>query len=173
MSAHNDSSSSPFSNLAIEDQLCLAVCRTARSITRLYAKKFEAHGLTHPQYLVLLTLYADHCLTAGEIARKICLDPSSVTPILKKMEADNLILRERPADNQRQLLVRLTAEGAALQPVLANVQSEVAHETGLNKSELDALCTQLQTIADRLDNAKSPDGITAEKDAQLLSEHQL
>ncbi|NNC23977.1 MarR family transcriptional regulator [Salinisphaera sp. USBA-960] len=152
-----DNTTDNFPNLALEDQLCLALCRGARSITRLYTERLADLGITHPQYLVLLALYAEECLTAGAIAERICLDPSSVTPILKKMEESSLIERERPINNQRQLLVRLTSHGAALKSAVADVQSNLARATGLTRTEMIDLCGQLRTVADRLDAADRPE----------------
>ncbi|MEQ8799429.1 MAG: MarR family transcriptional regulator [Salinisphaeraceae bacterium] len=150
-----------FPNLAIDEQLCFALCRAARAITRAYAQRLAPLGLTYPQYLVMLALWEEQPMAAGKIAERICLDPSSLTPLLKRLESNGLVTRHRPADNQRKLLVGLTQAGRDLQARTADVQHSVAAVTGLDVGELAAMRDDLHALADQLLDADRQDSAAA------------
>jgi DNA-binding MarR family transcriptional regulator len=99
----------------LEDQLCYAVYSAAIAIQRLYKPFLDELGLTYPQYLVLNVLWREDEQTVGAIADKLALESSTLTPLLKRLEAIDLVRRVRKADNQRQVVISLTDTGRALQ----------------------------------------------------------
>lgn len=139
-----------YPNLALEEQLCFALCRASRAITRVYAKGLDELGLTYSQYLVLMALWAEDDVTASTIAERICLDPATLTPILKRLEAAGLLTRRRPEENQRTVRVSLTEAGWALRPQVARVQREVARATGLSSEDVHRMRRELHELADTL-----------------------
>ncbi|MCK8517160.1 MarR family transcriptional regulator [Methylonatrum kenyense] len=146
----NNQTTPQFRNLLLEEQLCFALCRASRAITRTFARRLEPTGLNHSQYLVMLALWEENGLSASRLAARVNLDPSSLTPILKRLESMSLIRRVRPKDNQRTVLVRLTAAGQELQPCTADIQRAVADATGLTGQDLAALRATLHRLADTL-----------------------
>ena len=100
--------------LALENQVCFALAVAARGVIGVYRPILEPLGLTHPQYLVMLALWEHSPRTLGDIARALALEPATLSPLLKRLEAAGYVTRGRSADDERALDVRLTAAGQAL-----------------------------------------------------------
>lgn len=135
-------------NLALEEQLCFALCRASRALTRAYTRRLEPLGLSYSQYLVLLALWEKDGLPARRIAERVQLDPATMTPLLKRLEELGLVTRRRPEDNQRTVLITLTDAGWGLQATIADVQREMAQLTGLTPARLASLREELHALAD-------------------------
>lgn len=101
--------------LKLENQLCFPIYAASNLITRAYQPLLERLGITYPQYLVLLVLWDTDELTVNEIARRLFLNTNTITPLLKRMEAQGLITRRRSQQDERKVIIRLTEQGAALQ----------------------------------------------------------
>ncbi|MFP5076243.1 MarR family winged helix-turn-helix transcriptional regulator [Rhizobium sp. YIM 134829] len=98
----------------LHDQLCYAIYTAGIAIQRAYKPLLDELGLTYPQYLVLNVLWRDGDQTVGAIAQALALESSTLTPLLKRLEAGGLLSRTRNRDNERQVVVSLTEEGQAL-----------------------------------------------------------
>src|SRR3954471_163227 len=98
----------------LDNQLCFAVYAAAHAFGRAYRTLLGRHELTYPQYLVLLVLWEQDGLSVKEIGNRLFLDSGTLTPLLKRMEAAQLIKRTRSAEDERQVLVTLTGQGAVL-----------------------------------------------------------
>ncbi|RSV44182.1 MarR family transcriptional regulator [Sphingomonas sp. ABOLD] len=84
------------------------------AIQRLYKPLLDRLGLTYPQYLVLNVLWRDDQLPIGHIAERLALEPSTLTPLLKRLEAAGFLRRTRNPENERQVIVALTDAGRAM-----------------------------------------------------------
>jgi len=98
----------------LDDQLCYAIYSAGIAIQRVYKPLLDELGLTYPQYLVLNVLWRDDKQTVGAIAEKLALESSTLTPLLKRLEAAGLLHRARNPHNERQVVVALTDSGRAL-----------------------------------------------------------
>ncbi|QCL97794.1 MarR family winged helix-turn-helix transcriptional regulator [Agrobacterium tumefaciens] len=98
----------------LRDQLCYAIYTAGIAIQRAYKPLLDELGLTYPQYLVLNVLWAQDDQTVVSIADQLALDSSTLTPLLKRLEAAGLVRRTRNPSNERQVLVALTDQGRAL-----------------------------------------------------------
>jgi DNA-binding MarR family transcriptional regulator len=98
-------------SLKLRNQLCFPLYAASRLITREYQPYLEKMGITYPQYLVLLVLWEEDGLTVNEIAHKLILNTNTVTPLLKRMEADEVIIRKRGLSDERKVLIMLTEKG--------------------------------------------------------------
>lgn len=107
----NDRQSNP---PPLDDQLCYAVYSAGMAIQRVYKPLLDELGLTYPQYLVLNVLWREDQQTVGMIAEKLALESSTLTPLLKRLEAAGLLRRTRNPHNERQVVVALTDDGRAL-----------------------------------------------------------
>ena len=101
--------------LKLENQLCFRLYTASRLITQAYHPHLSQLGLTYPQYLVLLVLWEKDAQPVNDIAKRLYLETNTVTPLLKRMEADGILRRERGADDARQVIVSLTDKGRALE----------------------------------------------------------
>ena len=115
-------------------------------MTKLYKPVLGALGLTYPQYLVLLVLWETDAIGVGELGERLYLDSGTLTPLLKRMETAGLLGRERAADDERRVIVTLTAAGRALRRKAEGVPMQVACATGCQLDEISELTTQLQAL---------------------------
>jgi MarR family transcriptional regulator, organic hydroperoxide resistance regulator len=140
--------------LALEQQVCFALSVTNRAVLAVYRPLLEPLGLTHPQYLVMLTLW-DHQkarkeqqkpLSVKEIATTLQLDPATLSPMLKRLEALGLITRTRNAVDERSTDVKLTDAGTALRRRALKIPPAVVARLGVDMSELQHLHKVLTRI---------------------------
>src|SRR3954462_4103947 len=100
--------------LALERQVSFALGGPARNVVAVYRPVLEPLGLTHPQYLVMLALWEHGPLSVKELSRLLQLDPGTISPLLKRLEAADLLRRERDPRDQRTLALALPDPGGAL-----------------------------------------------------------
>src|SRR3954452_9135045 len=94
--------------LALERQVCFALSVAARGVVAVYPPLLGAMGLTHPQYLVMLALWQHAPLSVKDLSRMLQLDPGTLSPLLKRLEAAGYVSRQRHAADERLLSVTLT-----------------------------------------------------------------
>src|SRR5689334_12793375 len=96
--------------LRLENQVCFAIVTAARNVVSIYRPILEPLGLTHPQYLVMLALWESAPRSLGELAEELALEPASLSPLIKRLQAQGLVSRERSAEDERMLRIGLTAD---------------------------------------------------------------
>ena len=101
-------------SLRLDEFLCFAIHSTAHAINRATKPMLDQMGLTYPQYLVMVVLWAKDDLTVGSIGEKLFLESSTLTPLLKRLEAAGYVQRSRDPNDERQVRVRLTDKGREL-----------------------------------------------------------
>ena len=99
---------------ALGNQLCFAIYSAAHAFNRVYKPLLDRLGLTYPQYLVMLVLWERDGVPVKDIGERLFLDSGTLTPLLKRLEAADLIKRTRSAEDERQVLISLTSQGQAL-----------------------------------------------------------
>lgn len=109
----------------LENQLCFRLYTASRLLTQAYHPLLGKHGLTYPQYLVLLVLWEKDAQPVNDIAKRLLLETNTVTPLLKRMEADSLLTRSKGKEDARQMIVSLTKKGRDLQVRLTDVPETV------------------------------------------------
>ena len=139
----------------LERQLCFALYSASLATTKLYKPLLEPLGLTYPQYLVLLALWERDGTSVGELGERLFLDSGTLTPLLKRLQAAGWVERERASDDERRVIVRLSAAGRALKARARPVPREIAAATGCGPDELAALTRRLQELRTRLLDAAS------------------
>ncbi|MGL4275424.1 MAG: MarR family winged helix-turn-helix transcriptional regulator, partial [Pseudomonas paracarnis] len=105
----------PCESLLLDNQLCFALHSTSLLMTKVYKPLLQAIGLTYPQYLAMMVLWEEDELTVSEISSRLLTDPGSMTPLLKRLEAEGLLSRTRSREDERVVVVKLTDAGRALQ----------------------------------------------------------
>lgn len=137
--------------IKLDSMLCFAVYATGHAFTRFYKPRLDALGLTYPQYLVLIVLWEGDDITVNTLGNRLFLDSGTITPLLKRLEARGLLSRRRDEDDERQVRIRLTPEGRALQDKALAVPLTIAKGTGLTREDVDRLRAELLVLRDRLD----------------------
>ncbi|MFC0006600.1 MarR family winged helix-turn-helix transcriptional regulator [Micromonospora siamensis] len=146
--------------LALEQQVCFALSVAARSVVAVYRPLLEPMGLTHPQYLVMLALWQHAPLSVRELSGLLQLDPGTLSPLLKRLEAAGYVRRDRGATDERTLAVRLTPAGQALRERAEQIPPAIVARLGLPLAELRQLhsaLTQVIVAANR-PSGTDPDG---------------
>src|SRR4051812_1681717 len=136
--------------LLLANQLCFAVYSTAHAFNRVYKPLLDALGLTYPQYLVMLVLWEQDDVAVKEIGERLFLDSGTLTPLLKRLEAAGLIKRTRSRQDERQVLIALTARGQALREQAKTVPEAILAASACSIGELSALKSELTVLRDRL-----------------------
>jgi DNA-binding MarR family transcriptional regulator len=142
----------------LDDQLCFAVYSTGMAIQRLYKPLLDGLGLTYPQYLVLNVLWRADAQPVGAIAERLALESSTLTPLLKRLEAAGLVTRTRNPADERQVLVALTPAGQALREQTGCVGASLLAASGRSMAELGTLNRELRALRDTIyaDAATAP-----------------
>ncbi|MCZ4302701.1 MarR family winged helix-turn-helix transcriptional regulator [Microbacterium oxydans] len=135
--------------LKLENQLCFALVTAARNVVALYRPILEPLGLTHPQYLVMLALWEKAPRTLNELAVDLALEPATASPLVKRLEAEGLVARQRSTEDERRLEITLTTAGAALRERAVDVPRRVMEAVGMDVDEIAALRDGLSPFAGR------------------------
>ncbi|WP_199806978.1 MULTISPECIES: MarR family winged helix-turn-helix transcriptional regulator [unclassified Streptomyces] len=129
-------------SLLLDDQLCFALYAASRAVTARYRPLLDELGLTYPQYLVMLVLWDRDGSTVSDLGKALQLESSTLSPLLKRLEAAGLLRRERRPDDERSVALRLTDAGAALRERAAAVPTSMGDAMGLTAEE-DATAKRL------------------------------
>lgn len=135
--------------LKLESQLCFALVTAARNVVAIYRPILEPLGLTHPQYLVMLALWERAPRSLNDLAAELALEPATVSPLVKRLEADGLVARQRSAEDERRLDITLTDAGRALRARALDVPHRVMAAVGMDVDEIAALRDGLAPFAGR------------------------
>ncbi|MGY1831240.1 MarR family winged helix-turn-helix transcriptional regulator [Geodermatophilus sp. SYSU D01180] len=125
--------------LALDRQVCFALSVAARNVVAVYRPVLEPLGLTHPQYLVMLALWQHGSLSVKRLSGLLQLDPGTLSPLLKRLEAAGLLRRERDPGDQRNLALALTEEGLALRTKAEAIPAGIVERLGMPVEELMSL----------------------------------
>ncbi|TDD62709.1 MarR family transcriptional regulator [Kribbella antibiotica] len=132
--------------LALEHQVCFALAVAARTVIALYRPVLEPMGLTHPQYLVMLALWEHEPVSVKDLSGMLQLEPATLSPLLKRLEAAGLLRRDRSTTDERSLAVALTPEGRELRNQALEVPPAIVERLGMNVDELMELHGRLTTV---------------------------
>ncbi|GGC71289.1 MarR family transcriptional regulator [Hoyosella rhizosphaerae] len=132
--------------LALDRQVCFALAVANRAVLAVYRPLLEPMGLTHPQYLVMLALWEQNPRSVRNIGAALQLDSATLSPLLKRLEAAGLIVRERSQQDERKLEVRLTESGKSLRKQAEAIPPAVMARLGVTEAEITELHDVLSNI---------------------------
>lgn len=133
-------------NLKLENQLCFLIYSTNLALNQLYRKLLTPLGITYPQYLVMLVLWEKDEITVSEIGSKLFLESSTLTPILKKLEALQLLNRTRSKEDERQVIITLSEKGKKLKEQAVNIPKHILEASSCDTATLLGLKDQLTQL---------------------------
>ena len=143
---------------ALERQVCFALAVASRSVIALYRPLLDPMGLTHPQYLVMLALWEREPLSVKELSGLLQLDPGTLSPLLKRLEAGGLIVRQRARNDERTLAVTLTPAGRELRAEAEKIPPSIVERLGMDVAELQHLHESLTRVIAAAQHAGTADG---------------
>ena len=136
--------------LPLDSQLCFSLYAATIAVNRTYKPMLDQLGLTYPQYLVLSTLWEQDGLAVSAIAGRLSLESSTITPLVKRLEAAGFLTRKRNARDERQVLVSLTVKGRSLELKTACLTDKLLERSGLTPDQLTKLNQQVRKLQDAL-----------------------
>jgi DNA-binding MarR family transcriptional regulator len=142
-----------FENLKLSNQICFPVYAASRLIIREYQPYLDELGITYPQYLVLMLLWETDNIQVNEITQRLILNTNTITPLLKRMEAQDLILRQRSEQDERKVFIKLTEKGKALKFEAVKIPEKLTKSllnSTISIEQLIILKEQLNNIIDFL-----------------------
>ncbi len=134
----------------LDDRLCLALYAASRAMTARYRPILSRLSLTYPQYLVMVFLWELGPATMGEIGERLRLESSTLSPMVKRLEAINLVTRTRNPDDERSVTVGLTTKGRSMKSRATDIPAEIGEAVGLSESEQRQLVFELRALANEL-----------------------
>ena len=138
-------------DFTLDQRLCLALYTASRAMTARYRVALSDVGLTYPQYLVMLLLWEEGTCSVREIGQRLSLDSSTLSPLLKRLQAMGLVTRTRVARDERLVIIGLTERGVQLEQGVAEVAAELCEATGIGVDEQLEMVARLRELTDHLD----------------------
>jgi DNA-binding MarR family transcriptional regulator len=151
------------SDLELDRQLCFALYRAARAVTRAYGPLLEPLGITYPQYVTLLALWEEDGVSVKHLGERLALDSATTTPLLKRLEQEGIVERRRDEEDERVVRVYLTKKGRALKAKAEGLPEALAccvvdpRDTGA-RARIGRLRDELRALAARLEGVSSATG---------------
>jgi len=152
--------------LTLEQQVCFTLAVAAREVVSLYRPILEPLGLTHPQYLVMVTLWqVDKPISIKELTKLLMLEAPTLSPLLKRLESAGLVERHRDPADERSLRVSLTDRGRSLRSQATGVPAAIIGRLGMSLQELETL---QDVLTDVIQHAKSQEQLPPRQGEQLI-----
>ncbi len=136
--------------LLLDNQVCFALYSASLAMTKLYKPLLDAIGLTYPQYLVMLALWEQDGVTVSALGERLFLDSGTLTPLLKRLQAEGHVARLRDVQDERRVRISLTPQGRALRASAEAIPQCVLQSSQCTLPELTALTAQLKALRGRL-----------------------
>ena len=127
----------------LDEQLCFSLYAASLAMNKVYRQRLRPLGITYLQYLVLMVLWQQDTLTVTGIGERLFLDSATLTPLLKRMETQELISRTRAVNDERQVIISLMPAGSALRKQAATLNAAVSCATECSPTEANVLNQQL------------------------------
>lgn len=137
-------------SLKLQNQLCFALYAATHAITRAYRSRLDPINLTYPQYLVMLVLWEQDGLPVKDLAARLQQDSGTLSPILKRLENNGFLQRDRNTSDERVVNICLTEAGQRLKQQVRNLQQEVVCQTGLEPDQFSELISTLHELTSTL-----------------------
>lgn len=145
----------PELSLQLDDQLCFKLYAASRAVVRVYKPMLDELGLTYPQYLAMLVLWEWHQAvpaqpTVKALGARLMLDSGTLTPLLKRLEQQGLLIRQRSVSDERSINLQLTRQGVQLRERVLPLKAQLICESGADLNALDELSTQVGGLLERI-----------------------
>lgn len=133
-------------NSYLSKQLCFLFYVSSKEIIKKYTDYLKEYGLTYTGYIVLMAIEDDEKLNIKKLSERVFLDSGTLTPLLKKLEKKNYVIRTREEQDERNLQISLTERGKDIQNVLSDISQSVFNEFNITQEETQNLVEDLQNF---------------------------
>ena len=132
--------------LRLDNQLCFPLYAASKEIIKRYKPYLDEIGLTYTQYITLLVLWEHNALNIKQLGEKLFLDSGTLTPVVKKLEAQKLVKRNRLPEDERNVIVELTSKGLELKAKALKIPYAMSKEMNIDEEEAKVLYKVLYKI---------------------------
>ncbi len=139
-----------YESLKLDNQVCFSMYSAINAIVRTYKPYLQALDLTYPQYIIMMVLWEADGVSLRQITEIAHLDSGTLTPVLKRLEAKGLLLRQPSPTDERAKVITLTEKGQALKENAASVQGNMLCQMGLPMTDIHILKAECDKIVDNL-----------------------
>lgn len=139
-----------YDKIKLENQLCFSLYAASREVIKLYKPFLDKHGLTYTQYVAMLVVWEYEKITVKQMGQKLHLDSGTLTPVLKKLEAMELIIKYRDKNDDRVVIVELSEKGRALKEDIIDVPEQMYCMLGADVEEAVILKQLLDNLLRKL-----------------------
>lgn len=139
----------------LDDQLCFAFYTASKKFNHFYQEALKPFHLTYPQYITMLALWETSPLTVRELGQRLNLDSGTLTPLLKRLEKQGWISRDRSQKDERQVNISLTQHAVEQRDVVYDHVNQCVDILDLDLASYDDLLSQIHDVADNLDDVRS------------------
>lgn len=131
-----------FDQLKLENQVCFPLYAASRLVIQAYQEDLNRLNITYPQYLVMMVLWETDGITVNEISEKLILNTNTITPLLKRMESQELVTRQRSTQDERKVMIYLTLKGQEMEKEAAQIPSNLLKKLEEKGAQInmEALC---------------------------------
>lgn len=123
----------------LADFMCFAIYSTNLAYSRVYKPVLDQLGLTYPQYITIISLWEEDQQTVKGLSEKLFLEPSTMTPMLKRLEAMGYLRRTRDSEDERNVRISLTDAGRRLREKGFGFGEVTVKASGLTPEEFPIL----------------------------------
>ena len=139
-----------YENIKLDNQICFSLYAASREIIKLYKPVLDKFNLTYTQYITMLVLWEEEKATVKGIGKRLHLDSGTLTPLLKKLEAMELITRYRDSNDDRVVIAELTEKGRNLKEEIVSVHGEVFCKVNMDVKKAKELKSKLDELLEIL-----------------------
>lgn len=131
-----------FDQLKLENQVCFPLYAASRLVIQAYQEDLNRLNITYPQYLVMMVLWENDGITVNEISEKLILNTNTITPLLKRMESQELLTRQRSTQDERKVMIYLSPKGQEMEKDAAQIPANLLKKLEEKGAQIDreALC---------------------------------
>jgi DNA-binding MarR family transcriptional regulator len=140
---------------SLDDFLCFAIYSTNLAVNRLNKPVLDELGLTYLQYVALVLLYEHNDQTVSSLSDKLFLESSTLTPLLKRLEAMGHVTRQRDPQDERVVKVNITQKGRKVREKALDYREQLVEKMGLSATDFQNLREELVKLRTNLSDSET------------------
>ncbi len=134
--------------LKLDNQLCFSLYVCSKEVIKRYKPLLEPYGLTYTGYITMMALWEKDNVNVKELGSRLFLDSGTLTPLLKKLEAQGYVERTRDPRDERNIIIRLTDKGNELKNMAVCVPRQMIDGLDIGNMKAVVLMKTLHQLMD-------------------------
>lgn len=139
-----------YNNLKLDNQLCFRLYSASKEIIKKYKPFLDQHNLTYTQYITMMVIWEDKKITIKKLGERLRLDSGTLTPLIKKLEAMDLVEKYRDPKDDRSVIVEITQKGIELREAVKDIPMQTVCSLGVDIEDLRELKENLDKLLSKI-----------------------